>query len=62
MIIVGGAALGAIIELHCPACGETQARARGPVDTTYACRNCGEPIVVPHASPPPPEPKKKKSR
>jgi predicted SprT family Zn-dependent metalloprotease len=46
MIIVGGAAIGAIMKLRCDSCGEVQARARGPEGTTYACRKCGKPIDV----------------
>lgn len=40
MAIFAGASAGAVVRLRCPQCGEVQARARGPKDTVYTCRNC----------------------
>jgi transposase-like protein len=38
--IFGGASRGAILELRCPHCGTTQARARERAGTSYRCKAC----------------------
>ena len=45
MAIFTGAAVGALVGLRCPACGEIQARARAPEGTVYACRKCGHELT-----------------
>ena len=40
MVIFGPSAAGALVKLRCPKCGTVQARARGPEETPYACREC----------------------
>ncbi|MBK7583063.1 MAG: hypothetical protein IPI67_23055 [Myxococcales bacterium] len=39
VIFVGGA-MGGMIRLACPHCGEIQARGRKPKGSVYACRKC----------------------
>lgn len=38
-IFVGGA-MGGLVRVVCPHCGEVQARARKPPGGVYACRRC----------------------
>ena len=46
MSIFGPGAIGALVLLKCPSCGEVQARARAPKDTRYECRKCHHPFVA----------------
>jgi len=39
-VVIGGGGSGGIVLLVCPHCGERQARARVPSETSIECRSC----------------------
>ena len=50
MVFVGGA-LGTLIKLVCPHCGQVQARARKPARSDYACRRCRRRFTLAQGTP-----------
>ena len=50
MILLGPGAVGGLVLLRCPSCGEVQARARAPKDTKYECRKCKHAFMAENAT------------
>jgi DNA-directed RNA polymerase subunit RPC12/RpoP len=51
MALYAGGAIGTLIKLVCPHCGEVQARARKLPKKEYACRRCHRRFTADQAAP-----------